>query len=93
MIVSIIGRLVTPQPVVFFPRQLRISSYEVPGRRHSRPVPEATDLFSRCTAPMTLHYPAGPRAQPPATCHLSQGSPLAAGSTKCFVFADKQYCE
>jgi hypothetical protein len=42
---------------------------------------------------MTLHYPAGPRAQPPATCHLSQGSPLAAGSTKCFVFADKQYCE
>jgi len=90
MIVAIIGRLVTPETGRFFPRQLRISSYEVRGRRHSRPVREATDRFSRCTAPMMLHYPVGRARSHRRHAIFHRGT---AGSAKCFMFTGKQYCE
>jgi hypothetical protein len=80
-----------PETGRFFPRQLRISSYEMSGRRHSRPVQEAADFFSWRTAPMMLHYPAGPRA-PPAASHLPQGSP-AGGRFREVFQVHRQYCE
>jgi Protein of unknown function (DUF1496) len=52
------------------------------------------DINDRCTAPMTLHYPAAPRVHSyrrHAIFHRPR--PLAEGSAKCFVFNGKQYCE
>ena len=52
------------------------------------------DINDRCTAPMTLHYPATPRVHSHrrhAIFHRPR--PLAEGSAKCFVFNGKQYCE
>jgi len=92
MIVAIIGRLVTPETSRFFPRELRISSYEVPGRRHSRRVRAATDRFSRCTAPTILHYSPQGRARSHRR-HAIFHRVRPAGSAKCFTFTGKQYCE
>jgi hypothetical protein len=52
------------------------------------------DINDRCTAPMTLNYPAGPRAHSHRRhAILHRVRPVAERSAKCFVFNGKQYCE
>ncbi len=52
------------------------------------------DVNDRCTAPMTLHYP----AQPLVRSHrrhlvVHKLRPVADFSAKCFAFNGRQYCE
>jgi hypothetical protein len=52
------------------------------------------DVNDRCTAPMTLHYP----AQPLVHSHrrhavVHRPRPAADFSAKCFTFNGRQYCE
>jgi hypothetical protein len=93
MIVAIIGRLVTPQPVVFFranceylPMSCRAADIRGPCRRQpiSSPGDRADDVALSGRAAR-----AATGGMPPFT----GGRALAAGSAKCFVFADKQYCQ
>jgi hypothetical protein len=58
-----------------------------------KPVSER-DINERCTAPMTLRYPAGPRMHGIRRHALAhRADPAAERSAKCFMFNGRQYCE